>query len=265
MGYVTAPLTMVGLATALGWRMALGVIACFGLAAAAAVHAQRSALREDRLAATRAGDVRNAGATFGATLGLLLSAPMLLCFAYFAFLASAGTALQGFLAPSMFELHGIPVPAGLSALTAYLMGQAAGIVAGGYTADRFRRHDLLVALGLVSAAALILAAGFAADTAPKLTLLLAAAGFMAGSAQASRDMLVRSATPKGASGKVFGFVYSGLDLGSTVSPFVAGFLLDSGLPLAVIFLVASGQLLALSTALTLGRRRARALEAAPAE
>ena len=45
MGYVTAPLTMVGLATALGWRMALGVIACFGLAAAAAVHAQRSALR----------------------------------------------------------------------------------------------------------------------------------------------------------------------------------------------------------------------------
>ncbi|MGQ0677967.1 MAG: MFS transporter [Rhodospirillales bacterium] len=266
MGYVVAPLSMVGLDAVLGWRLALTAIACFGLAAALAVHLHRDTLREDRAGAggTHGGPERPLESGAVATLRLLLSPPMLLCFAYFAFLASAGTALQGFLAPSMFELHAIPIAAGLSALTAYLLGQACGILAGGYTADRFRRHDLLVAIGLTGSASLVLSAGLWAESAFALTALLAMAGFMAGSAQASRDMLVRSATPKGASGKVFGFVYSGLDLGSTASPFLAGYLLDRGMPLAVIFLIAAGQALAMTTALGLGRRR-RALQPAPAE
>jgi hypothetical protein len=47
-------------------------------------------------------------------------------------------------------------------------------------------------------------------------------------------MMVRSATPPGASGKVFGFVYSGLDVGSFLAPPVFGLLMASGLP-SVIF------------------------------
>ena len=43
-------------------------------------------------------------------------------------------------------------------------------------------------------------------------------------------MLVRAATPPGASGKVFGFVYSGLDLGSCLTPLAFGWLLDHGDP-----------------------------------
>jgi len=254
LGHVAAPLTMLGLIALVGWRHALGVVACYGLAAALVVYLHRGTLREDRLTA---GAAARQPAAAGATAQLLLSAPILMCFAYFTFLAMAGNALQGFLAPSMFEMHGIPIAAGLSALTGYLMGQACGIVAGGYTADRFRRHDLLVAIGLIGSSSLIVTAGLTAETPLALTVLLALAGFMAGSAQASRDMLVRSATPKGSSGKVFGFVYSGLDLGSTFSPFISGYLLDHGMPMAVIFLIAAGQLLAMSTAIGLGRRRAR--------
>ena len=41
-------------------------------------------------------------------------------------------------------------------------------------------------------------------------------------------MIVRSATPPGASGKVFGFVYSGLDVGSFLAPPVFGFLMTAG-------------------------------------
>jgi hypothetical protein len=52
-------------------------------------------------------------------------------------------------------------------------------------------------------------------------------------------MIVRSATPPGASGKVFGFVYSGLDVGSFSAPPVFGFLMGSGMP-AVIFWIAVG-------------------------
>ena len=50
-------------------------------------------------------------------------------------------------------------------------------------------------------------------------------------------MIVRNATPPGASGKVFGFVYSGLDVGSFLAPPVFGFLMSRGLP-SIIFWIA---------------------------
>ena len=59
---------------------------------------------------------------------------------------------------------------------------------------------------------------------PALLLpLLALAGFAGGATSPSRDMIVRGATPPGASGKVFGFVYSGLDVGSFLAPPVFGY------------------------------------------
>lgn len=269
MGYIIAPLTVVGLSTLYGWRTALGAAACYGLFAALVVYLHRGTLQEDRAANASAhgpAALSVSGDGAAAIWRLLFSMPMLLCFGYFVFLAAAGTALQGFFAPAMQALHGIPVPAGLSALTAYLIGQAFGIVMGGYTADRYRRHELLVALGLTGASSSIVAAGLFASTAVGAMALLALAGIMAGSAQASRDLLVRSATPRGASGKVFGFVYSGLDLGSTISPYIAGFLIDRNMPLAVILMIASGHMLAMSTAFGLGReRQRRAAVPAPAE
>ena len=52
-------------------------------------------------------------------------------------------------------------------------------------------------------------------------------------------MIVRNATPPGASGKVFGFVYSGLDVGSFLAPPVFGLLMSAGLP-GIIFWIAVG-------------------------
>ena len=44
-------------------------------------------------------------------------------------------------------------------------------------------------------------------------------------------MLVRSAAATSATtGKVFGFAYSGFDLGSAAAPPLLGFLLDTGMP-----------------------------------
>ena len=57
---------------------------------------------------------------------------------------------------------------------------------------------------------------------------LALAGFFSGTTGPSRDMLVRKATPKGATGQIFGFVYSGLDLGSSLMPLGLGIIMDGG-------------------------------------
>jgi MFS family permease len=80
---------------------------------------------------------------------------------------------------------------------------------------------------------------------------MAIAGLAVGVTIPSRDMLARSASPPGATGKVFGFVYSGLDLGSALAPFLLGALLDHNAPLAVFVLAATSLLLAISTTFAL--------------
>jgi len=69
-------------------------------------------------------------------------------------------------------------------------------------------------------------------------------------------MLVRNAAPAAATGTVFGFVYSGLDLGSAITPPFLGFLLDHHLPRLVFVFTAGILLLAISTAFVVGRTSA---------
>ena len=67
----------------------------------------------------------------------------------------------------------------------------------------------------------------------RIGLALALAGFGTGLAGPSRDMLIKRAAPPGATGRVYGAVYSGLDLGFAMSAPVFGSLLDQGRPAAV--------------------------------
>ena len=71
-----------------------------------------------------------------------------------------------------------------------------------------------------------------------LWFAVAVAGFCTGMTTPPRDMLIRACAPVGASGTVFGFVYSGLDLGGTIAPVLVGLLMDQGQPRAVFWFVA---------------------------
>ena len=103
-------------------------------------------------------------------------------------------------------------------LIVFIVGSAGGVLVGGIFADRARRHDLIAMFGLLAAGALTVPIAAQAVTPALLLPLLALAGAAGGITNPSRDMIVRSATPPGASGKVFGFVYSGLDVGSFLAP-----------------------------------------------
>ncbi|MCB1982493.1 MAG: MFS transporter, partial [Rhodoferax sp.] len=61
----------------------------------------------------------------------------------------------------------------------------------------------------------------------------AAAGFGTGLAGPSRDMLIKRATPPGATGRVYGTVYSGLDVGFATAAPVFGWVLDQGEPAGI--------------------------------
>jgi MFS family permease len=87
-------------------------------------------------------------------------------------------------------------------------------------------------------------------------VLLAATGFAIGATGPSRDLIVKASTPSGATGRVYGFVYAGLDVGSLATPVLYGWLLDRGMPQAVFFVVFGFFALAIFTVLNLpGRAR----------
>ncbi|MEO8922244.1 MAG: hypothetical protein ABI330_05375, partial [Caldimonas sp.] len=46
----------------------------------------------------------------------------------------------------------------------------------------------------------------------------------------SRDLIVKRASPPNATGRVYGVVYSGLDIGQALAPLVFGTLMDMGQP-----------------------------------
>jgi MFS family permease len=110
--------------------------------------------------------------------------------------------------------------------------------------------------GLAVGAGLVLAAASAALASPVLVATLTLAGITVGATSPSRDLLVRATTPPGASGRVFGFVYSGLDLGSSTGPLLFGWLLDHGEPRGVFFAIAAVLVLCALTVVQLRPRAA---------
>jgi MFS family permease len=250
LGWALAPMIMLGLSALVGWHAALVVAGLFGLLIAILVFVSGSLLLEE-FEFVRGKSIR--GHVLGGDIALLLSTPILLCFVYFALLSVALIGIQTFLPATLHALRGIGLTSAGVALTAYLAGSAFGILAGGFAADRTRSHERVVALGLATAAALLLAVGVIPFPDFWLTAVLAVAGFAAGFTMPSRDMLAREAAPPGATGKVFGFIYSGLDLGSAITPTILGLLLDRQIPLYVFVVSAASLVLAIVT--TFGVKR----------
>jgi len=151
----------------------------------------------------------------------------------------------------------VAATAASSALTAYLVAAALGILAGGFVAARVSRHDLIAAAGMAVSALAVLVIAMQVIPGAALPAALAVAGFASGIVAPSRDLIVRASTPPGAAGRVFGFVYSGLDVGSLTMPVFYGWMLDHGVPHAVFYTVAAFTTIAMLTVLQLPGRAGR--------
>ena len=259
LGWVLAPVVVGALTAAFGWRIAVTGVGAAGVLAALVLSRLRTLGDVGRPARSHAA---RGGPGLVAEIRPLLTPPVMMAFAYFALVAAAMSAVQTFAVAMMVAVYATPLAVAAGALTAYMLGSAAGIVCGGFLADRMRRHDVFASAGMAVAAALTLVFASGAPPVAAVAVLLALIGFAKGATNPSRDMLVRGATPPGASGKTFGFVYSGLDLGTLVMPPVYGWLIDRGEPRAV-FVVAAGLMaLTILTVLEVGRRGAVARAAA---
>jgi MFS family permease len=241
LGYAAAPIVSFGLASWLGWRGALFAMGACGLCVLAALHAQRAYLTSER-----AGEAQSR--SVGSTFALLRQAAILVCFAYFVLQTGAVVGLQTFAGNALNAAFEVPLAVANSAVTTFLLGASAGIFIGGFIAACTRRHDLIAAGGLLTAS--VLTVGVALG--PSIGVLLplfAAIGFAMGATGPSRDLIVRSVTPSGAAGRVYGFVYSGLDVGATLGPLWFGWMLDHGQAPQVFVAIAVLFVLAVMTAL----------------
>jgi predicted MFS family arabinose efflux permease len=244
-GYAIAPVFSVAIGAAYGWRTALLAGAVLGVALLVLLAAHARYLHID---------LKPKKHSMRSEASVLFTAPVVLCFVYFAVFAAGLTGLQSFGVSAMIEQFNVAPTAASGALTAYLVSAAIGILAGGFVAARVTRHDLVAAGGMAVNAVSVLCIATAIVPSAALALTLALAGFASGMVAPSRDLIVRASTPPGAAGRVFGFVYSGLDVGSLATPVFYGWLLDHHLPSGVFYVAAGFTALAMLTVLLLPGR-----------
>ena len=195
----------------------------------------------------------------------LLNGAVLAMLGFFVLIALSNSGVQGFAVSAWNAAHGTSLTAGNIALTAWLAMSAIGVLAGGYVADRTRRHGLVAATGLGCAGALFLVAGSVAWPPATLAMLMGLSGFLSGMIMPSRDMLVRAAAPPGQAGAVFGVVSTGFNIGGIAGPLACGSLLDHGQPSMIFTLAAACLGLAVAMALWQDMRRGRRVALAAAE
>lgn len=247
-GFAVSPLVVGLTAAQFSWRAALGLAGVIALSILAVLCVHRRALTTPDPATGHDGEVdRSAGMQLSVTSGLvqlLAKATVIYAVLYFFLMAVSETAVQSFGIAVLTESHGASLMAATLTVTAYQAGRVAGIFAGGILADRTVRHDRIAIVGLWAAGAFIAAAAYPALPLVGVMGCIVVGGVAKGTTSPARDVLVRRATPRGAFGKTFGTVYSGLDAGALVAPLICGALLDSGLALYVFILAATALVIA---------------------
>lgn len=150
------------------------------------------------------------------------------CFSFFLLSTMTLAVVQSFAVSILKAMHGISFEAATYTITAYMLCGAIGMFVGGFVAARAGHSDRVVAISMATGAALLALCGTGLLGATATMVVLALTGFSIGIGGPSRDMMIKKATPKGATGRVYGLVYSGLDTGFAISPIVFGVFMDRG-------------------------------------
>jgi FSR family fosmidomycin resistance protein-like MFS transporter len=262
LGWALAPALMVPVALAAGWRAAFLAAAAVAFGVLAVIVWQRDKLALE-LATPTASAVSAPGRPAGpaeGTFDFLRIPAVWMCFAFFLFYAAALSVVQGFAPEAARQLHAVPLQWVAACLSIYMVCSAVGMVGGGFLAADPARCERVVGIGMGLAAITALVVALADLPAWAVPLLFGLMGLMTGSAGPSRDMLVKRSTPANASGRVFGVVYSGLDIGQALAPLVFGRLMDGHHYQAVWTGLAAVQLVLIASAFNVRRVRREALQ-----
>jgi MFS transporter, FSR family, fosmidomycin resistance protein len=254
-GFALAPMFSAAMAAWMGWQAALVAAAAVSGAVLFLLGLNANRFSIDAPSVPKK--------STGFDVSVLASWQVVACFLFFALHAAALTGILSFGVAALKEQLSVTATLASAAVTAYMVGSGIGMLAGGFLTARTSRIDLVPAAGLSISACIMLA--LAAGIVPALALpaAFALSGLAVGLTYPSRDLLVRAATPPGATGRVYGFVYAGLDVGSFATPVFYGWLMDHGAPHAVFYAVFGFALAAVFTVLQLPARGVERRAATP--
>ncbi len=257
LGWALAPAMLVPLALAFSWRVALCAAGVLAFAVLAVLWLNRATLA---LPAAPAPAARSAAASAGSFDFLRIPA-VWMCFAFFFVYAIVISVVQAFAPEAARQLHGVPLALAAMCLTVYMVCSACGMVLGGFLASDPSRCERIVGMGFGVAAMFALTLALARLPVLAVPVLFGVMGFASGIAGPSRDLLVKKSTPENATGRVYGVVYSGLDIGQAAAPLVFGALMDQQRHTAVLLGLALVQGLLIASAFNVRRVRRTALAA----
>jgi len=260
LGWALAPAMLVPLTIAYGWRVALMCAGALAFAVLALLWLNRSQLVLERLPAPKA----TAATPVEHSFAFMKLPAVWMCFGFFFFYASALSGVQLFAPEAARLLHEVPIDWAAMCLTIYMVCSAGGMVAGGFLAADPTRCERIIGVGFGTAAIIALTIGFTDIPAFAVPVLFGVMGFGAGIAGPSRDLIVKRASPPNATGRVYGVVYSGLDIGQALAPLVFGTLMDLHRPKMVWLGIAIVQGVLIVNAFNVGKARRTSLVTATA-
>ncbi len=247
LGWAAAPVFFATISSLSSWRMAYLAAAVMYVCILLLLIVQRDHLATQVAASDRDGPVEHSMA--------FMKLPVVWwCFGFFLISTMTLAVVQSFSVSILKAMHGVSFEAATLTLTAYMLCGALGMFVGGFVAARTSSSDRVVALAMGAGAALLVLCGTGVLGAAASMAVLASTGFAIGIAGPSRDMMIKKATPKGATGRVYGMVYSGLDVGFAVSPMIFGLFMDRGWFGATLVGAAVTLSLSVVAALGVGRR-----------
>ena len=247
LGWAAAPVFLVGITALLSWRTAYLAAAVMYAVILVLLLVHREQLRTEVL-------VRAADQPKGQDVAFLRMPVVWWCFAFFMLSTMTLALVQNYAVSLLKALHDVSYEMATLTLTGYMLCAAVGIFVGGFVAARQANSDRVVAACMAAGAILLGLCGTGWLGATGTMVALASTGFAIGIGGPSRDMMVKKATPKGATGRVYGTVYSGFDVGFAISPLLFGALMDRGMFSSTFYGAAAVLLLSVFTALGVGRR-----------
>ena len=263
LGWAAAPVFLVGLtASGVGWRGAYLATALWVIFVLALVWQHRDVLEDRSAAALKAPAAGAASARVRAAaasehpLAFLRLPTLWMCFAFFLFSTFAMSAIQGFAGPALGQLYNLPLSATASVLTGYMLFGAVGMLIGGFVSTRVSRLELTIGMAMTGTALLLLIVASGWLPSSLAAFVTALAGLGTGIAGPSRDLLIRQAAPPGATGRVYGTVYAGFDVGFTLGAPLFGWMMDRGWAAGVFAGSAAAFILGITAAAWVGLRTA---------
>lgn len=259
LGWALAPALMVPMAMAFSWRVALASAGCVVFAVLVVLWLNRQRLDVPAppadVAQGAVGAPGRGAQEDGGRLGFLRIPAVWMCFGFFLLYAIVLSVVQAFAPEAARQLHGVPVRLVAICLSVYMVCAAVGMVAGGFLASDPARCERVVGVGFCVAASVALWLGLGSVPAGAVPVLFGVMGLASGVAGPSRDLLVKTSTPANATGRVYGVVYSGLDIGQALAPLFFGLLMDHAQFRGVLLGLAVTQLVLVASAFQVRRVR----------